>query len=57
MSVISLFVSYQTSSPALPLGEGKGARRAGRGVYSVKIDDSAKKYDFAIAQIEIRHIN
>jgi hypothetical protein len=49
MSVISLFVSLQTPSQALPLPEGKGARRAGRGVYSVKIVDSAKIFDFAIA--------
>ena len=48
MPGILLFVIYQTPSPTLPLGEGKGARRAGRSVYSVKIVDSTKMFDFAI---------
>jgi hypothetical protein len=48
LSVILLFVSEQTPSPALPLTEGKGARRVERGVYIVKMVDTLKMIDFAI---------
>ena len=35
--------------PDFPLSEGKGAGWAGRGVYSVKLVDSTKMFDLAIA--------
>jgi hypothetical protein len=51
MNIHVFRIKRTTPSPALPLAEGKGARRAGRGVYRVKIVDSVKVFDFMITLI------
>jgi len=49
MFAISLLLNFTDPIPDPAPREGKGARRAGRGVNNVKIVETIRMFDFAIA--------